>query len=174
MESGLRMKIWVDAAACLVVVLVFLFCAAERVAVMVTLVDNKPLRVLGSGGFDVADHWIVAEVQAGDLVITADIPLAAAVIEKGAQALGPRGELYTAYNIRERLNVRDFMDQLRSSGVNTGGPAALSAADRRAFACHLDRLLAKCPAAAVTCGTRASSQIFVEITMRSLVRYRNT
>jgi len=152
MESGLRMKIWVDADACPVVVKDILFRAAERVAVMVTLVANKPLRVphspyirsvLVSGGFDVADHWIVAEVQAGDLVITADIPLAAAVIEKGAQALGPRGELYTANNIRERLNVRDFMDQLRSSGVNTGGPAALSAADRRAFACHLDRLLAK-------------------------------
>src|SRR3569833_746908 len=152
MESGLRMKNWVEADACPVDVMDILFRAAERVAVMVTLVANKPLRVprspyirsvLVSGGFDVADHRIVAEEQAGDLVITADIPLAAAVIEKGAQALGPRGELYTANNIRERLNVRDFMDQLRSSGVNTGGPAALSAADRRAIACHLDRLLAK-------------------------------
>ena len=146
------MKIWVDADACPVVIKDILFRAAERGAVMLTLVANKPLRVprspyirsvLVPGGFDVADRWIAAEVQAGDLVITADIPLAAAVIEKGAQALGPRGELYTANNIRERLNVRDFMDQLRSSGVNTGGPATLSAADRHAFACHLDRLLAK-------------------------------
>src|SRR3569833_1642837 len=112
------------------------------------MVDNKPLRVPRSphirtvqvaGGFVVADCGIDHEVATGDLVITADIPLAAAVIEKGAQALNPRGELYTANTIRERLSVRDFMDQLRGSGVNTGGPPALSAADRHAFAQHRGR-----------------------------------
>lgn len=146
------MRIWVDADACPGVIKEILFRAAERAAVSLTLVANKPLRVPRSshirtvqvaGGFDVADRWIAGEVAAGDLVITADIPLAAAVIEKGARALNPRGELYTANTIRERLSVRDFMDRLRGSGVNTGGPPALSAADRHAFAQHLDRLLSK-------------------------------
>lgn len=146
------MHILVDADACPVVIKDILFRAAERARVTVTLVANKPLRTPRSqyiravqvpGGFDVADHWITEQVRAGDLVITADIPLAAAVLEKGARALSPRGENYNPNSIRERLSLRDFMDQLRSSGVNTGGPAALSAADRRAFAHHLDRLLAK-------------------------------
>src|SRR3569832_547760 len=147
-----RMRIWVDADACPGVIKEILFRAAERAAVSLTLVANKPLRVPRSphirtvqvaGGFDVADRWIAGEGATGDLVITADIPLAAAVIEKGAQALNPRGELYTANTIRERLSVRDFMDQLRGSGVNTDNPPALSAADRHAFAQHLDRLLSK-------------------------------
>lgn len=146
------MRIWVDADGCPGVIKETLFRAAERTSVSLTLVANKALRIPRSphiravqvaGGFDVADRWIAGQVGAGDLVITADIPLAAAVIEKGAQALTPRGELYTANTIRERLSVRDFMDQLRGSGVDTGGPPALSLADRRAFAQHLDRLLAK-------------------------------
>lgn len=146
------MQIWVDADACPGVIKEILFRAAERAGVALTLVANAPLRVPRSplirsvqvaGGFDVADRWIAERVQAGDLVITADIPLAAAVVEQGAQALDPRGVLYTANNIRERLALRDFMDQLRGSGVSTGGPAALGAADRRAFAGWLDRLLVK-------------------------------
>lgn len=147
-----NMHIWVDADACPGVIKEILFRAAERKGVSLTLVANQPLRVPRSphirtvrvaGGFDVADRCIAEGVGAGDLVVTADIPLAAAVIEKGAQALDPRGELYTARTIRERLSMRDFMDRLRGSGVDTGGPAALSLADRRAFAGHLDRLLAK-------------------------------
>jgi hypothetical protein len=94
-------------------------------------------------GFDVADNEIVGRVTPGDLVITADIPLAAEVIDRGGLALNPRGELYTAGTIRARLNMRDFMDTLRASGVDTGGPAAMSQSDRKAFAGHLDRLLAQ-------------------------------
>ena len=96
-----------------------------------------------AAGFDVADNAIVKNVQAGDLVITADIPLAAESIDKGAHALNPRGELYTTNTIRERLNMRDFMDTLRASGIQTGGPPALSQADRQQFANHLDRLLTR-------------------------------
>jgi uncharacterized protein YaiI (UPF0178 family) len=96
-----------------------------------------------TAGFDVADNYIVRHAQPGDLVITADIPLAAEVIAKGCQALNPRGELYTEDNIRQRLNMRDFMDTLRGSGVDTGGPPALSQSDRMAFANQLDRFLAK-------------------------------
>jgi uncharacterized protein YaiI (UPF0178 family) len=95
-----------------------------------------------AGGFDVADNHIVQQVEAGDLVVTADIPLAAEVIARGGLALNPRGELYTEDNIRQRLNMRDFMDTLRSSGVDTGGPASFNHADRQAFANQLDRLLA--------------------------------
>lgn len=144
------MQIWVDADACPNVIKDVLFRAAERVHVNLILVANAPLRTPRSqyiraiqvpGGFDVADNHIVEQVRGGDVVITADIPLAAAVIERGAQALNPRGELYTRDNIRERLNMRDFMDTLRSSGVNTGGPAALSARDTQAFASQLDRIL---------------------------------
>ncbi len=144
------MQIWVDADACPNVIKEILFRAAERVRVEVILVANAPLRTPRSqfvraiqvpGGFDVADNHIVEQVQRGDLVVTADIPLAAAVIERGAQALNPRGELYTPDNIRERLNMRDFMDTLRGSGVNTGGPPALSARDSQAFASQLDRIL---------------------------------
>lgn len=144
------MQIWVDADACPKVIKDILFRAAERMKLMVVLVANQPLQVPRSpyirtlqvpAGFDVADSEIVARLAAGDLVVTADIPLAAAVIERGAHALNPRGELYTPENIRERLNVRDFLDTLRASGVNTGGPAALGHADRQAFANQLDRLL---------------------------------
>ncbi|PKM45241.1 MAG: YaiI/YqxD family protein [Gammaproteobacteria bacterium HGW-Gammaproteobacteria-1] len=146
------MHIWVDADACPAVIKEILFRAAERRQIPLTLVANKPLRtppsrvirsVQVSSGFDVADDHIVQQAQAGDLVITADIPLAAGAIERGAHALSPRGELYTADNIRERLTMRDFMSQLRESGIQTGGPAALSLADRQAFANQLDRLLAR-------------------------------
>ncbi len=146
------MKIWVDADACPGVVKEILFRAAERTATPLTLVANQSIRVPPSrhirairvaAGFDVADNEIVRRVEAGDLVITADIPLAAEVIEKGALALNPRGELYTAENIRSLLNMRDFMETMRSSGIQTGGPAAFSQADRKAFADALDRLLAR-------------------------------
>ena len=145
------MKIWVDADACPIVVKEILFRAAARTGVQLTLVANQAMRIPRSRnidmlkvetGFDVADNEIVKRLEAGDLVITSDIPLAAEVIAKGGHALSPRGELYSADNIRERLNMRDFMDTLRASGINTGGPAALSHADRQAFASHLDRLLA--------------------------------
>jgi hypothetical protein len=145
-------QIWVDADACPGVIKDILFRVAERARVMVTLVANKPLRTPPSryiksmqvaSGFDVADDRITQHVQTGDLVITADIPLAANVIERGAHALSPRGELYTGDNIRERLTMRNFMSELRDSGVQTGGPAALSQSDRQAFANQLDRLLAR-------------------------------
>lgn len=144
------MTIWVDGDACPVAIREILFRAARRRQVPLTLVANQPVRVPPSPhirriqvppGFDVADNEIVRQVEAGDLVITSDIPLAAEVIEKGAQALSPRGELHTTENIRARLNMRDFMDTLRSSGVDTGGPPALSQADRQAFANHLDRYI---------------------------------
>ena len=145
-------QIWVDADACPKVIKEILYRAADRVGMPLTLVANQPLQVPGSryirsiqvaAGFDVADNHIVQQAEAGDLVITADIPLAAEVVAKGCLALNPRGDLYTEDNIRQRLNMRDFMDTLRSSGVDTGGPAALSQADRQAFANQLDRLLAK-------------------------------
>jgi len=145
-------KIWVDADACPKVIKEILFRAADRVGMPLILVANQPLQVPGSryirtiqvgAGFDVADNHIVPQAEAGDLVITADIPLAAEVITKGCLALNPRGELYTEDNIRQRLNMRDFMDTLRGSGVDTGGPASFSHADRQAFANQLDRLLAR-------------------------------
>lgn len=145
-------QIWVDADACPKVIKEILYRAAERVKVPVVLVANQPLQVPGSryirsvqvgAGFDVADNYIVQQVKKGDLLITADIPLAAEVIPKGCLALNPRGELYTEENIRQRLNMRDFMDTLRGSGINTGGPPTLSQTDRQAFANQLDRLLAK-------------------------------
>jgi uncharacterized protein YaiI (UPF0178 family) len=144
-------QIWVDADACPKVIKEILYRAADRVSVAVILVANQPLQVPGSpyirsvqvpGGFDVADDYIVQQSQAGDLVVTADIPLAAEAIEKGCLALNPRGELYTKENIRQRLNMRDFMDTMRGSGMDTGGPPAFSHADRMAFANQLDRLLA--------------------------------
>ncbi|RLA14745.1 MAG: YaiI/YqxD family protein [Gammaproteobacteria bacterium] len=147
------MKIWVDADACPVVIKEILFRAAERKMVPLMLVANQVITVPRSryisslkvgAGFDVADNEIVKRVEAGDLVITSDIPLAAEVIEKGALALSGRGELFTAENIRARLNVRDFMDTMRSSGINTGGPPPLSQNDRKAFADHLDRWLSRC------------------------------
>lgn len=146
------MKIWVDADACPVVIKDILFKAAERPGTYLTLVANQPVHIPRSrhikfiqvsAGFDAADNEIVKRVGAGDLVITSDIPLAAEVIEKGGYALSPRGELYTTENIKARLNMRDFMDTLRSSGINTGGPATLSQSDRQSFANHLDRFLAK-------------------------------
>ncbi len=146
------MKIWVDADACPVVIKEILFKAAERTGVQLTLVANRPVRIPSSpcitflqvsSGPDVADNEIVKRLEAGDLVITADIPLAANVVEKGGIALNPRGELYTAENIRDRLSVRDFLDTLRVSGVDTGGPAALTKRDRQSFANHLDQFLSK-------------------------------
>ena len=145
-------QIWVEAEACPRVVKEILYRAADRVGVSLILVANQPLQVPRSrnirsiqvaAGFDVADNHIVQQARAGDLVITADIPLAAEVIAKGCLALNPRGDLYTEDNIRQRLGMRDFMDTLRSSGVNTGGPATLSQADRQAFANQLDRMLAR-------------------------------
>lgn len=146
-------KLWVDADACPVVIKEIIFRAAARKEIATTLVANQMLRVPPSpwiravqvpAGFDVADHYIANQVQPGDIVVTADIPLAAQVIEAGGLAINPRGELYSAANIREALSMRDFMENLRSSGVQTGGPAAFSQADRQAFANQLDRLLAKC------------------------------
>ena len=149
-------SIWVDADACPNVIKEILFRAAERTGVAVTLVANQPLRLPRipslralhvSQGFDVADGEIVRQIAAGDLVITADIPLAAEVIAKGADALNPRGERYSADTIRGVLNLRDFMDTMRSSGNVGGGPPPLSQADRNAFASHLDRWLARRPSA---------------------------
>jgi hypothetical protein len=146
------MQIWVDADACPAVIKDILYRAAERVQCRLVLVANQPLRTPPSpyirsmqveGGFDVADNRIVELAQPGDLVITADIPLAAAVIEKSGHALNPRGELYTKDNIRERLTLRNFMGELRNTGVRTGGPAALSHSDRQAFANQLDRFLTR-------------------------------
>ena len=146
------MKIWVDADACPVVIKDILFKAAERTGTKLTLVANHALRAPNSRhistlqvpqGFDVADNEIVKRLDAGDLVITSDIPLAAEVIEKEGLALSPRGEMYTTENIRGRLNMRDFMDTMRASGINTGGPAALSQSDRQSFANHLDTILTR-------------------------------
>ena len=146
------MNIWVDADACPSVVKDILYRAAERARVPLTLVANKPLRTPPSPfirtfqvprGFDVADNEIARRVEPGDLVITADIPLAAEVIERGGHALDPRGELFSPETIRERLTMRDFMDELRASGVQTGGPPPLAHGDRQRFANQLDRLLAR-------------------------------
>ena len=146
------MKIWVDADACPGVIKDILFRAAERTGVELTLVANHSIPIPKSryikflqvtSGFDVADNEIVKRLDTGDLVITADIPLAADVIDKGGYALNPRGELYTANNIRARLNMRDFMDTLRASGIDTGGPPALSQGDRKSFANHLDKILTR-------------------------------
>ena len=146
------MKIWVDADACPVVIKEILFKAADRTKVHTTLVANQPIHTPRSpfikslqvgSGFDVADDEIVKRLEAGDLVITSDIPLAAEVIEKGGMALSPRGELHTEENIKARLNIRDFMDTMRASGIQTGGPPPLNQADRMAFANHLDTLLTR-------------------------------
>jgi len=146
------MQIWVDADACPNVIKEILFRAAERVQTSLILVANKTLRTPASryirsirvgAGLDVADNAIVKKMESGDLVITADIPLASEVIGKGGHALNPRGEFYSKENIEERLTMRNFMDELRGSGVNTGGPATLNQKDRQAFANQLDRFLAK-------------------------------
>ncbi|MCO7261579.1 YaiI/YqxD family protein [Dickeya zeae] len=142
--------IWVDADACPNVIKEVLYRAADRTSTRLTLVANQPLKTPPSphihslrvaAGFDVADNEIVCRVQPGDLVITADIPLAAEVLAKQAIALNPRGERYTADTIRERLTMRDFMDTLRASGVQTGGPAALNQRDRQQFANELEKWL---------------------------------
>lgn len=144
------MNIWVDADACPGAIKEILFRAAARRGVRLTLVANQAMRIPSSPfikmlqvprGFDMADNEIVNRAAAGDLVITGDIPLAAEVIAKGGHALSPRGERFTRDNIRSRLNMRDFLDTMRSSGLDTGGPPALNQSDRKAFADHLDRLL---------------------------------
>ncbi|PSW31723.1 YaiI/YqxD family protein [Photobacterium phosphoreum] len=146
------MKIWVDADACPNVVKEILFRAADRAKISVTLVANQYIRTPPSPflrsiqveqGFDVADNYIVQECEVGDLVITADIPLADELITKGAHALNPRGELYTKDTIKQRLQMRDFMETMRSSGIQTGGPAPLGQADRQNFANKLDAFLVK-------------------------------
>ena len=146
------MKIWVDADACPKVIKDILFRAAERTQVELILVANQALQIPPSkfikslrviSGFDVTDNEIVKKLDAGDLVITADIPLAAEVLERGGHALNPRGELYTTDNIKARLSMRDFMDTLRASGINTGGPSALGQSDRLAFANSLDKFLVR-------------------------------
>ena len=146
------MQIWIDADACPAVVKEIVFRAAERLEIHTILVGNRMLRTPPSrfiraiqvpSGFDVADAHIVDQLVAGDLVITADIPLASAVLERQAHALNPRGEMYTAANIAERLSMRNFLEELRSSGVQTGGPNAFSQADRQAFGGALDRFLAR-------------------------------
>lgn len=146
------MRIWVDADACPNVIKDILFRLAERKQLSLTLVANqfltvppsKVIRVVQvSGGFDVADNYIVEHIQEDDLVITADIPLAAEVIAKHAHALNPRGELYTKENIKERLAMRDFMEEMRSAGQVLGGPSPLGQRDKQEFANALDRFLAK-------------------------------
>ena len=147
------MKIWVDADACPVVIKEILFRAATRTGIITTLVANKLLYVPPSPniramqvekGFDVADNKIVELLEAGDLVITADIPLASQVVAKGGTALNPRGEFYTSANIAERLAMRNLMEELRSTGMELGGPSTFNHADRKVFASELDRFLARC------------------------------
>lgn len=144
------MEIWVDADACPVIIKEILFRAAERTKTKITLVSNHNIKTPASrfvtslrvmSGFDVADNEIVKRIKKGDLVITNDIPLADEVLSNGGCALSPRGELFTKENIKAKLNMRDFMDTLRSSGVQTGGPSSLSHGDRKAFADHLDKWL---------------------------------
>ena len=146
------MRIWVDADACPNPIKEILFRAADRLRIQLTLVANKPVRTPPSpyintiqvaAGFDAADDKIAGELTAGDLVITADIPLAAAVIGKDGRVLDPRGELYTRDNIEARLTMRKFMDELRASGVDTGGPPPFNLGDRQTFARQLDSLLAR-------------------------------
>ena len=146
------MRVWVDADACPVVIKDILFRAAQRTKITTTLVANQFLRTPASpyiktitvpSGFDVADSKIVEECEIGDLVITADIPLAALVVAKGAHALNPRGELYTEANIKERLAMRNLMDELRGNGLEIGGPATFNHNDRQVFAAALDGFIAK-------------------------------
>ena len=146
------MQIWVDADACPKVIKEILYRAADRVKCQLKLVANQSLSIPKSPfiksirvepGFDVADNYIVQQVAEGDLVITADIPLAAEVMEKGAEALNPRGEFYSRETIRQKLTMRDFMDEMRGSGVMSGGPPPLNQADRREFANAIDKYLQK-------------------------------
>jgi uncharacterized protein len=144
------LQIWVDADACPNPIKEILFRAAKRVEILTTFVANQEIQISASpyikavqvrSGLDVADGYIVEHLNPGDLVITADIPLAAEAIAKGTLALNPRGEFYNEGNIRERLSMRNFMDELRSGGVETGGPPAFSQRDRQNFANQLDRFL---------------------------------
>jgi uncharacterized protein len=146
------MKIWVDADACPVVIKEILFKAAKRTEVETTLVANQTISIptspyikflLVPSGFDVADNEIVKQCNTGDLVITADIPLAAEIIEKGGHALNPRGEMYSANSIKAKLTMRDFAETMRSSGIQMGGPSAFNKSDRMAFANELDKFLTK-------------------------------
>ncbi len=145
-------QIWVDADACPKVIKETLFRAASRVGIPLVLVANRPLShprsphiraVQVGAGFDVADNYIVQQMEADDLVITADIPLAAEVIEKGGRVLNPGGELYSRENIRQRLSMRNFMTEMRDAGIATSGPPPISQRERRNFANQLDRLLAQ-------------------------------
>ncbi|MGB6135281.1 MAG: YaiI/YqxD family protein [Shewanella sp.] len=145
-------KIWVDADACPNAVKDMLFRASERKSIQLVLVANQLIKIpisplismiRVSSGFDEADNYIVEQVAAGDLVITADIPLAAEAIEKGSLVLNPRGTVYTTENIKQTLTMRDFMEEMRSSGIHTGGPNSFSQADKHAFAQALDKWLAK-------------------------------
>ncbi len=147
-----ELKIWVDADACPVAIKEILFRASERTGVLVTLLANQPMRIPKSPfikflrvapGFDVADNEIAKRLSVGDLVITGDIPLAATVLAKGGHALNPRGELYSPDTIKARLQMRDFMDTLRASDIDTGGPAAESQSDRKNFANQLDVFLTR-------------------------------
>nr|WP_268247342.1 YaiI/YqxD family protein [Alishewanella tabrizica] len=142
--------IWVDADACPTVIKDILYRAAERKKLPLVLIANQPLRtppspyissLTVSKGFDEADNEIVRRTQVGDLVITADIPLAAEVLAKGGLALNPRGELYSTDTIKQKLTMRDFMETLRASGIQSGGPASLHQSDRQAFANQLDKIL---------------------------------
>jgi uncharacterized protein YaiI (UPF0178 family) len=151
-EVTSAMQIWVDADACPAVIKDILYRVAERTQIQVTLVANQLLRVPGSkfirsvqvpSGADVTDAEIVERLNPGDLVVTGDIPLAALVLEKGGFALNPRGDFYTKDTIAQQLTMRAFMEELRSGGVDTGGPAAFSQADRQQFANALDRHLAR-------------------------------
>ncbi len=144
------MKIWVDADACPKVIKEILFRAADRLKIMVVLVSNQYLQTPKSlyidtiqvpGGFDVADEYIVSHLISDDLVVTADIPLASAVVEKGGFALNPRGEFYNKDNIQQVLTMRNLMDELRGSGVETGGPDSFNQSDRQNFANRLDQFL---------------------------------
>lgn len=146
------MQIWVDADACPKVIKEILYRVADRASILVILVANQSLvvpksefikSIRVSAGFDVADNYIAQEVTPGDLVITADIPLAAEVIDKGAEALNPRGELYSRETIKQKLVMRDLLDELRGSGEITGGPPPMGQRERREFANQLDRLVAK-------------------------------
>ena len=147
------MKIWVDADACPKAIKEILFRAANRLSIKTILVANQPMRIprsefisseLVPGGYNVADEYIVENVKSGDLVISADIPLASLVIEKGAVVLDPRGKLLTKENIGEQLSIRNFMDEMRSTGVVTGGPSAFSNKDKNEFANQLNRYLDSC------------------------------
>jgi len=147
----MTMQIWVDGDACPKVIKDILFRVANRTKILTTFVANQSLPIppspyikllLVNSGFDVADNEIIKKLTLGDLVITSDIPLAYEVLEKKAHALNPRGELYSKETIKERLNMRDFMESLRSSGINTGGPSTLNSRDVQAFANQLDKFLA--------------------------------